>query len=153
MKRLSTIILISYLLTGCSSAPEIDPSRPAPQEAARLAESSPTEAAEALIGWLKKADASDRDYARLLTRELMSIYDSDSLGRALRFVRSLDSIKATLSPEDLAHIYVMSAKPWRLGAMMRDDGADQALVKAVEEEYAADAESLEAFRHGYDGEL
>ncbi len=153
MKRLSTIILISSLLTGCSSAPEIDPSRPAPQEAARLAESSPTAAAEALIGWLKKADASDRDYARLLTRELMSIYDSDSLGRALRFVRSLDSIKATLSPEDLAHIYVVSAKPWRLGAMMRDDGADQALVKAVEEEYAADAESLEAFRHGYDGEL
>ena len=153
MKRLSTIILISSLLTGCSSAPEIDPSRPAPQEAARLAESSPTAAAEALIGWLKKADASDRDYARLLTRELMSIYDSDSLGRALRFVRSLDSIKATLSPEDLAHIYVVSAKPWRLGAMMRDDGADQALVKAVEEEYAADAEALEAFRHGYDGEL
>jgi len=153
MKRLSTIILISSLLTGCSSAPEIDPSRPAPQEAARLAENSPTEAAEALVGWLKKADASDRDYARLLTRELMSIYDSDSLGRALRFVRSLDSIKATLSPEDIAHIYVVSAKPWRLGAMMRDDGADQALVKAVEEEYAADAESLEAFRHGYNGEL
>lgn len=153
MKRLSTIILISSLLTGCSSAPEIDPSRPAPQEAARLAESSPTEAAEALIGWMKKANASDRDYARLLTRELMSIYDSDSLGRALRFVRSLDSIKAALSPEDLAHIYVVSAKPWRLGAMMRDDGADQALVKAVEEEYAADTESLEAFRHGYNGEL
>ena len=153
MKRLSVIILISSLLTGCSSAPEIDPSRPAPQEAARLAECGPTEAAEALIGWLKKANASDRDYARLFTRELMSIYDSDSLGRALRFVRSLDSIKSTLPPGELAHVYVVSTRPWRLGAIMKADGADQGLVKAVEEEYAADAESLEAFRHGYNGEL
>lgn len=141
------------MLAGCSSTPEIDPSRPAPQEAARLAESSPSDAAEALIGWMKSAAASDREYARSLTRELMSIYDSDSLGRAIRFVRSLDSIKSTLSQTELARVYVVSTKPWRLGAIMRADEADQELVQAVEADYANDSESLEAFRHGYNGEL
>lgn len=141
------------MLAACSSTPEIDSSRPAADEAGRLAQSSPQEAAGAIIEWLKKASPADRDYARSLTRELMSIYDSDSLGRALRFVRSLDSIKSILPPGELAHVYVVSTRPWRLGAIMKADGADRALVEAVEADYADDSDALEAFRRGYNGEF
>ena len=139
--------MLSAMLAGCSSTPTIDPERPADQQAQRLAE-----AAEALVGWLKSASPADRDFARSLTRELMSIYDSDSLGRTRGFVRSLDSIRSTLSPEELAHVYVVSTKPWRLGAIMRADNADDTLLQAIESDYADDPEALEAFRQGYRGE-
>lgn len=152
MKLPLHIIMLSAILAGCSSTPSIDPSRPADQQALRLAEAGPTEAAEALVGWLRQASPADRDYARSLTRKLMSIYDSDSLGRTRCFVRSLDSIRSTLDPEELAHVYVVSTKPWRLGAIMRADGADDRLLQAIEADYADDPEALEAFRHGYRGE-
>lgn len=152
MKRPLHIIMLSAMLAGCSSTPTIDPERPADRQAQRLAEAGTTEAAEALVGWLKSASPADRDFARSLTRELMSIYDSDSLGRTLDFVRSLDSIRSTLSPEELAHVYVVSTKPWRLGAIMRADNADDTLLQAIESDYADDPEALEAFRQGYRGE-
>lgn len=105
-----------------------------------------------LLIMLSVCALADRDFARSLTRELMSIYDSDSLGRTRGFVRSLDSIRSTLSPEELAHVYVVSTKPWRLGAIMRADNADDTLLQAIESDYADDPEALGAFRQGYRGE-
>lgn len=45
--------MLSAMLAGCSSTPTIDPERPADRQAQRLAEAGTTEAAEALVGWLK----------------------------------------------------------------------------------------------------
>ncbi|MBD5244227.1 MAG: hypothetical protein HDS57_01995 [Barnesiella sp.] len=143
-------LLLASLFPACGPRVDIDISRPPHAQAAELvAEMSPQELAEALVNWMAKASPTDRDYVRTLTREIVSAYDSTDNYASRHFAHALDSVKETLSVEKLARVYVVASKPSRLAVILREEGADTALIREIRRTYATDTVGLRAFDTNY----
>ncbi len=139
-------LVMAAMLAGCGPKADIDTSRPASEQAAELvAEMSPQELAEALVNWMAGASPADRDYVRSLTREIVSAYDSTDNYASRHFAHALDSVKETLPVEKLARVYVVATKPARLATVLREEGADSALIKEIRRAYASDSAALKVF--------
>lgn len=148
--KIFSALLMAVFFAGCGSKADIDTSRPAGLQAAELvAEMSPQELAEALVGWMAGASPTDRDYVRALTREIVSAYDSTDNYASRHFAHALDSVKETLSVEKLARVYVVASKPGRLGAVLRQEGADSALIREIRRAYGSDSVGLKVFDNNY----
>lgn len=143
-------LLLAFLFPACGPKADIDTSRPPHAQAAELvAGMSPQELAEALVNWMAEASPTDRDYVRLLTREIVSAYDSTDNYASRHFAHALDSVKETLSAEKLARVYVVASKPARLAVMLRQEGADSLLIREVRRAYDSDSVGLKVFDNNY----
>lgn len=144
-------LLLAFLFPACGPKADIDTSRPPHAQAAELvAAMSPQELAEALVNWMAEAaPTTDRDYVRILTREIVSAYDSSDNYASHHFAHALDSVKETLSVEKLARVYVVASKPARLASLLREEGADSALLREVRRAYASDSLGLKVFDNNY----
>lgn len=146
------LILILIILMGCKreKAHTVDLSSDPKKAARELTENySPEEAACMVVDWMSKASQDEREYARNLTSEILSIYDSTGNDLSRRFIYSMDNAKESLSLEKLARVYVIASGPWRLGVLLREGNVSGKLIEAIEKEYSNDSISLEYFRKAY----
>lgn len=135
---------------ACGRTASIDTGMPAEEQARRLTESAtPAEVAGGLVRWMSEASASDRAYARALTREIVSIYDDRHSGEARAFAAAVDSIKETLPDGRKARVLVVALRPAHLGSVMRHEAASEDLVGEIRRCLADDEEALEAFERAY----
>ena len=124
-----------------------------PQAEALTGKLSPSLAAQSVISWLMQASQNDGTFARRISRDIMYCYISTGRGDdAEAFSIALDSIKNTLSVEQQAHLFAVSAAPMQLGRMLAADPERDALVPLIEREYSSDSLSLAAFREGLNSE-
>lgn len=145
---LPSIFLMTFV--GCSGSHQIDSTSSPISQALELTDSyTPTETAESIVRWMTTASVDDREFARSLTKAVLSIYDSIDSNSGREFIYAIDSIKETLPVRKLAKAYTVACTPWRLGVILRENGASENLVKDVEEEYSTDSISLEYFREAY----
>lgn len=151
MKVVAQIALIlSFALWGCGNKIEISPEADPKTTAKELTSNcTPSEAAQEILDWMSHAELSDRSYARTLTKEVQSIYDSIGENLSYDFIKAIDSIKETLPNKKLARVYVLATGPWRLGVVMRDSNAPNQLVKEIEKAYGTDTVSLNYFLKAY----
>lgn len=149
MKRNTAAFLCAILLTACGSGmPGIDPQKPAHAQAVDLtASGSPAQVASSLVDWLAEATPADNAFARELTREIISVYDSTDNYASRHFAFALDSIKSTLSTDRLARVYIVAMRPAHLGRTLRFDAeeATSDLIEKIREAYADDSVALQSF--------
>ncbi len=119
------------------------------QAVALTAEYSPQEVAAQLIEWMENEPPESNAFAREITREIVSVYDSTDNYASRHFAFALDSIRSRLSPERLARVYTVAVKPARLGAMMSAPDADTSLVIHIREALSCDSTALNAFNKSY----
>ena len=136
------------MLSACSGGERIDSSRPVSSQVALIIEGrTPSQVAEEVVDWLVEASPADRDFARELTAAIVSAYDSADTGNSARFAHALDSIKETLSVKKLAKVYVVSARPARLGVLMKGSTASPELISEIRKAYSSDSLSLSIFNN------
>lgn len=149
MKRNTAAFLCAILLTACGSGmPDIDSRKPVHRQAVELtASGSPALVASRLVDWLAEASPSDNTFARELTREIISVYDSTDNYAARHFAFALDSIKSTLSTDRLARVYVVAMRPAHLGRTLRFEPSEATpeLIDKIREVYADDSIALKSF--------
>lgn len=141
--------MILFVFGSCSRT-SVDRSLDARENAIELTQNlPPKEVAKEIVEWMSNANVNDREFARSLTGEILSIYDSIGYSHAREFIYAIDSIKEKLPNKKLARVYVVATGPWRLGVILREEDAPIELVKAVEKEFENDSISLEYFRKAY----
>ncbi|MCH5319263.1 MAG: hypothetical protein J1E38_06100 [Paramuribaculum sp.] len=148
-KILTVSLLLLFCATGCKKN-SIDPTSDPQLNASEIINKySPAEAGEIVVKWMSERGLSDREYARALTREIFSKYDSIGYDSSREFLYAIDSIQDLLPKEKLAKVYVIATNPWRLGKVLREENADENFVKLIESEYESDTASLTYFRQSY----
>lgn len=148
--KYSTGALVALSVASCGKSARISSEADAHSQAVALtAEYSPQEVAVQLIEWMENEPPGSNAFARELTREIVSVYDSTDNYASRHFAFALDSIRARLSPERLARVYTVAIKPARLGAMMSAPDADTSLVSHIRMALASDSTALNAFNNSY----
>lgn len=109
---------------------------------------TPAQIAGIVVDWLKTADRSDGNFARLLSRDIMYQYISTGKGDdAEAYTVAVDSIKNTLPLKEQIKLFTVSATPVQLGRMVASDPEKDTLVPLIESEYAGDSLALAQFRN------
>ena len=153
MDRIKYIVsaLTALTLSACGSS-GIDSNAPVERQAAEIvADATPEQAAERVVRWMSRADIADRRFARRLTRQIASIYDTMPGPESHRFVMAIDSVRSRLPLRDQARAFAVATTPGRLGRMMRLEQAEEELVRHVRDAYGADSVALAEFNAAYSG--
>lgn len=159
----AAIAMIALLTVNCSHKAATDTtidfklnadSASMPQAEKLVSLYTPSQIAGVVVDWLKTADRQDGNFARLLSRDIMSKYLSmNKSDDAEAYTVAIDSIKNTLPLNEQIKLFTVSATPVQLGRMVAEDPERDNLVPLIENEYAGDSIALAQFRESLSTEL